>query len=63
MVARMVEAEADLVVRRGRAAVTGFVAALGLVAVPCAAQAAPAGVITSYTTLKFDQKGVLELDG
>lgn len=37
--------------------------ALGLAAVPCPAQAAPAGVITSDTTLKFGQKGVLNLDG
>jgi hypothetical protein len=37
--------------------------AVALAAVPCAAQAAPAGVITSDTTLKFGQKGVLTLDG
>lgn len=36
---------------------------LALAAVPCAAEAAPAGVITSDTTLKFGQKGVLNLDG
>lgn len=45
-----------------RAAAAGFVA-LALAAVPCAAQAAPAAGITSDTTLKFGEKGVLKLDG
>jgi hypothetical protein len=37
--------------------------ALAMAAVPCAAQAAPAGPITSDTVLKFGVKGVLTLDG
>ena len=37
--------------------------ALALAAVPSAAQAAPAPAITSDTTLKFGEKGVLNMDG